>query len=126
MDMNKLTLKSQEALARAAELATASNHQVIAPEHLMKALMSDPAGVVFGLVQKLGATPRVLQDRVDVALSNMPKVYSSGGQARMSQDLSRVLEKAFKEAEQLKDDYVSAEHLLLALVDAAPSLKPIF
>jgi ATP-dependent Clp protease ATP-binding subunit ClpB len=126
MDMNKLTLKSQEALARAAELATASNHQVIAPEHLLKALMSDPAGVVFGLIQKLGATPRVLQDRVDVALSKMPKVYSSGGQARMSQDLSRVLDKAFKDAEQLKDDYVSAEHLLLALVDAAPSLKPIF
>ncbi len=72
MDMNKLTLKSQEALARAAELATASNHQVIAPEHLLKALMSDPAGVVFGLIQKLGATPRVLQDRVDVALSRMP------------------------------------------------------
>jgi ATP-dependent Clp protease ATP-binding subunit ClpB len=126
MDMNKLTLKSQEALARAAELATASNHQVIAPEHLMKALLSDPAGVVFGLIQKLGATPRVLQDRVDVALSTMPKVYSSGAQARMSPDLSRVLERAFKEAEQLKDDYVSAEHLLLALVDAAPSLKKLF
>jgi ATP-dependent Clp protease ATP-binding subunit ClpB len=126
MDMNKLTLKSQEALARAAELATASNHQVIAPEHLMKALMSDPAGVVFGLIQKLGATPRVLQDRVDVALSRMPKVYSSGAQARMSPELSRVLEKAFTEAEQLKDDYVSAEHLLLALVDAAPGLKPVF
>ena len=126
MDMNKLTLKSQEALARAAELATAGNHQVIAPEHLMKALMSDPAGVVFGLIQKLGATPRVLQDRVDVALSRMPKVYSSGAQARMSPELSRVLEKAFTEAEQLKDDYVSAEHLLLALVDAAPGLKPVF
>jgi ATP-dependent Clp protease ATP-binding subunit ClpB len=126
MDMNKLTLKSQEALARAAELATAGNHQVIAPEHLMKALMSDPAGVVFGLIQKLGATPRVLQDRVDVALSRMPKVYSSDAQARMSPELSRVLDKAFKEAEQLKDDYVSAEHLMLALVDAAPGLKPIF
>ncbi|CAN5898913.1 ATP-dependent chaperone ClpB [soil metagenome] len=126
MDMNKLTLKSQEALSRSAELATASNHQVIAPEHLMKALLSDPAGVVFGLIQKLGATPRVLQDRVDVALSAMPKVYSTGAQARMSQDLSRVLERAFKEAEQLKDDYVSAEHLMLALVDAAPSLNKLF
>ncbi len=126
MDMNKLTHKSQEALARAAELATANNHQVIAPEHLMKALVSDPAGVVFGLVQKLGVTPKVLQDRVDDALSRMPKVYSSGGQARMSQDLSRVLEKAFHEAEQLTDDYVSAEHLLLALVDGAAGLKKMF
>ena len=126
MDVNKLTHKSQEALARAGELASAGNHQAIAPEHLLKSLLSDPAGVVFGLVQKLGVTPRVLSDRVDLALARIPKVYSSDGQARISHDLSRVLDQAFKEAEQLKDEYVSAEHLLLALVDSAGSLKGLF
>ncbi|HEX2054619.1 MAG TPA: Clp protease N-terminal domain-containing protein, partial [Actinomycetota bacterium] len=126
MDVNKLTHKSQEALARAGELASASNHQAIAPEHLLKSLLSDPAGVVFGLVQKLGVTPRVLADRVDLALSRIPKAYSSDAQARISQDLSRVLDRAFKEAEQLKDEYVSAEHLLVALVESAGSLKALF
>ena len=77
MDMNKLTHKSQEALARAAELASAGNHQAIAPEHLLKSLLSDPAGVVFGLIQKLGVTPRLMGDRVDNALARVPKVYSS-------------------------------------------------
>ena len=126
MDVNKLTHKSQEALARAGELASAGNHPAIAPEHLMKALLSDPSGVVFGLIQKLGVMPRLLSDRVDQELARIPKVYSGDAQARISQDLSRVLDRAFKEAEQLKDDYVSAEHLLLALVDAAPSLKALF
>ena len=126
MDMNKLTLKSQEALAAASRLATDNNHQAIGPEHLLKALASDPSGVVFGLVQKLGATPRILNDRVDEVLSRIPKVYSSGAQAHLSPELSRVLDRAFQEAAQLKDDYVSAEHLLMALVDSAPSLKPLF
>ena len=126
MDMNKLTLKSQEALAAASKLASESNHQAIGPEHLLKALASDASGVVFGLMQKLGVTPRVLNDRVDDALSRIPKVYSSGGQAHVSPELSKVLEKAFEEAKRLKDDYVSAEHLLMALVDSAPGLKPLF
>ena len=78
MDMNKLTLKSQEALAAAAKLAAGSNHQAIGPEHLLKALASDPGGLVFGLMQKLGVAPRTLNDRVDELLARIPKVYGSG------------------------------------------------
>ena len=126
MDLNKLTIKSQEALAAAQKLATESNHQAIAPEHLFRALMSQPEGVVFGLMQTLGAQPRMVINRLEDLLSRFPKVYLSGGEARVSPDLSRVLDRAFKEAEQLKDDYVSAEHLLLALVETAPALAPVF
>ncbi|MEX2588225.1 MAG: ATP-dependent chaperone ClpB [Actinomycetota bacterium] len=126
MDANKLTIKSQEALAASGQIATDNNHQSTGPEHLFKALLAEPSGVVFGVLQKLGATPRVVLNRIDDALERIPKVYTSGGQAHMSQELSRVLDKAFKEAEQLKDDYVSTEHLLLGLVAEAPSLKAIF
>jgi ATP-dependent Clp protease ATP-binding subunit ClpB len=126
MDLNKLTIKSQEALAAAQKLATESNHQAIAPEHLFRALMSQPDGVVFGLMQTLGAQPRMVINRLEDLLSRIPKVYLTGADARISPDLSRVLDRAFKEAEQLKDDYVSAEHLLLALVETAPVLAPVF
>ncbi|MDQ4149524.1 MAG: ATP-dependent chaperone ClpB [Actinomycetota bacterium] len=126
MDLNKLTIKSQEALAAAQKLAADSNHQTIAPEHLFRALMSQPDGVVFGLLQKLGAQPRLVVDRVDDLLSRIPKVYATGAEPRLSPELGRVLDRAFTEAEQLKDDYVSAEHLLLALVEQASSLAPLF
>ncbi|MBW3590512.1 MAG: ATP-dependent chaperone ClpB [Actinobacteria bacterium] len=126
MDANKLTIKSQGALAASAQIATDNNHQAAGPEHLFKALLAEPSGVVFGVLQKLDAAPRVVLNRLDDALERIPKVYTSGGPAHMSQELSRVMDKAFAEAEQLKDDYVSTEHLLLGLVAAAPSLKPIF
>ena len=117
MDLNKLTLKSQEALAAAQRLASDHNHQVIEPEHLLHALLSQPEGVVFGVVQRLGAVPTTLRDRVDELLSRIPQVYGGEDQARIGPALSKVLDKAFHEAQGLKDEYVSTEHLLLALVE---------
>jgi ATP-dependent Clp protease ATP-binding subunit ClpB len=123
MDLNKLTRRSQEALAAAQRLASDRNHQVIEPEHLLHALLSASDGVVFGVVQRLGATPTTLRDRVDELLSRIPQVYgggeAGGSEARIGPALSRVLERAFKEAEGLKDEYVSTEHLLLGLVETA-------
>src|SRR5579862_4116067 len=121
MDLNKLTRRSQEALAAAQRLASDHNHQVIEPEHLFHALLSQSDGVVFGLVQRLGAVPTTLRDRVDELLSRIPQVYGGGEQARVGPALSRVLDRAFKEAEGLKDEYVSTEHLLLGLVETAGS-----
>ncbi|MFN2590816.1 MAG: Clp protease N-terminal domain-containing protein, partial [Actinomycetota bacterium] len=75
MDLNKLTMKSQEALRAAQEQAAARNHQTIEPAHLLFALLSDPEGVVYPVLQRLGQSPRALRDRVEELLDRMPKVY---------------------------------------------------
>jgi ATP-dependent Clp protease ATP-binding subunit ClpB len=121
LDLNKLTRRSQEALAGAQQLASDRNHQVIEPEHLLHALLSQSDGVVFGVVQRLGAVPTMLRERVDELLGHIPQVYGGTDQGRIGAALSKVLERAFQEAEGLKDEYVSTEHLLLALVETAGS-----
>ncbi|HEX9375498.1 MAG TPA: ATP-dependent chaperone ClpB [Actinomycetota bacterium] len=118
MDLNKLTMKSRAALEAASAQAGARNHQNIEPEHVLFALLSDPEGVPYPLLHAMGLSPRALRDRVDEALDRMPKVYGpSGSEAQLSPATRRVLERAFAEAEQLTDEYVSTEHLLLAMID---------
>ncbi|HEY8202795.1 MAG TPA: Clp protease N-terminal domain-containing protein, partial [Actinomycetota bacterium] len=117
MDLNKLTIKSQEALAAAQQLAGARNHQTIEPEHLLSSMLSQSGGVVLSLVQRLGTAPAVLRNRVEDALEAIPKVYAGRDPARIGPALSRVLDRAFEEASKLGDEYVSTEHLLLALVE---------
>jgi ATP-dependent Clp protease ATP-binding subunit ClpB len=116
MDINKLTLKSQEALASAQKLAGELNHQQVETAHLLAALIGEPEGVVYPILQKLGVSPRTLRARLDEALERVPKVF---GQVEiyLSQGLRSLLERAFAEAETLGDAYVSTEHLLLALLD---------
>ncbi|HYG72113.1 MAG TPA: ATP-dependent chaperone ClpB, partial [Actinomycetota bacterium] len=119
MDANKLTMKSQAALEGARQQAIARNHQAIEPEHLLFALLSDPEGVVYPLLHAVGAAPKPLRDQVDAALDRLPKVFAQGGEAevRISAALGSVLDGAFREAEALTDEYVSTEHLLLALLE---------
>ncbi|HET7236832.1 MAG TPA: ATP-dependent chaperone ClpB [Actinomycetota bacterium] len=119
MDPNKLTIKSQAALDGAHQQALARNQQAIEPEHLLFALLSDPEGVVFPLLHQLGVAPKPLRDRVDAALDRLPKVYAPGAEVRISPALGTVLETAFREAEALTDEYVSTEHLLLALLEGS-------
>jgi ATP-dependent Clp protease ATP-binding subunit ClpB len=114
----KFTRKSQEALAAAKALAEQRDQQAIEPEHLLYALLSDPEGVVFPVVQRLGMSPRTLRDRVDELIQRLPKVYGARSEAGASQALVKVLDDAEKEAEALKDDYTSTEHLLIALAQA--------
>jgi ATP-dependent Clp protease ATP-binding subunit ClpB len=118
MDLNKLTLKSQAALEAAREQAVARNHQVIEPEHILFALFADPESVIYPLLHQLGVEPRPLRDRVDEALDRVPKVYAQGAsQVGLSPAAVSMLERAFREAETLTDEYVSTEHLLLAMLD---------
>jgi ATP-dependent Clp protease ATP-binding subunit ClpB len=119
MDANKLTMKSQAALEGARQQAVARNHQAIEPEHLLFALLSDAEGVVYPLLHAVGAAPKPLRDAVDAALDRLPKVFAQGGAAevRISPALATVLDAAFREAEALTDEYVSTEHLLLALLE---------
>src|SRR5919199_6347019 len=116
MDINKLTLKSQDALAEAQRLAGELNHQQVETAHLLKALLSQPEGVVYPLLQKLSVSPGALGARLDGVLERLPKVYGQV-ETYLSPPLRSVLERAFAEAEGLGDAYVSTEHLLLALMD---------
>jgi len=117
MDPNKLTMKSQAALEGARQQASARNHQAIEPEHLLFALLSDPEGVVYPLLHDLGVAPKPLRDAVDAALDGLPNVYAQGSEARISPALGATLDAAFREAEALTDEYVSTEHLFLALLE---------
>ena len=117
MDLNKLTLKSQEALASAQSFAQERNHQQVEPAHLLAALLAQPEGVVFPLLQKLEASPRSLGNRLEAVLERLPRVYG-GVEIYLSAAIRSTLEGAFREAEALGDAYVSTEHLLLALLEA--------
>ncbi|HXY73341.1 MAG TPA: Clp protease N-terminal domain-containing protein, partial [Actinomycetota bacterium] len=116
MDPNKLTLKSQEALRQGQELAAARNHAQVEPAHLLAALLSDPEGVVYPLLHRLGQSPRALRDKANELLDRLPKVYG-GQEVGLSPATRDVLERAFTEAAALTDEYVSTEHLFLALME---------
>ena len=115
MQLDKLTIKSQEALSEAQSQAGGRGHGTIEPAHLLGALLAQPEGATVPVLQKLGASLEALQNELEALLSRAPKVSGAGAQARMSEGLSRALERAFDEAAQLKDEYVSTEHLLLGI-----------
>jgi ATP-dependent Clp protease ATP-binding subunit ClpB len=117
MDPNRLTLKSQAALSTAQELARDRNQQLVEPAHLLYALLSDPEGVVYPLLQKLGQSPKALRDRVEEQLDRIPKVYGFSQDLYLSQPTRQLIDRAFAEASELTDEYVSTEHLLLAMVE---------
>jgi ATP-dependent Clp protease ATP-binding subunit ClpB len=123
MDLDKLTMKSQAALQEAQQQAAARNHQTIEPEHVLFGLLSDPDGIVYPLLHQAGADPVRLRQRVDEALERLPKVYAGGaaGEVRISPATGRLLEAAGREAEALTDQYISTEHLLLAMLAAGDS-----
>ena len=119
MDLTKLTLKSQAALESAVEDARRRNQQAVEPEHILFALLSDPEGVVYPLLHNLGISPRQLRDRVEDALHRLPRVYSQGGEVRLSARSAQLLERASAIAGEMTDEYVSTEHLLLAMLDGS-------
>ncbi len=119
MDLNKLTLKSREALTGAQREASERNHQEVSPEHLLLALVSDPEGVIYPLLHALGLSPRALRDPLEERLTRAPKVYGPDEEVTLSRSTRHVLERAFTEAAALTDDYVSTEHLLLAMLEGA-------
>jgi ATP-dependent Clp protease ATP-binding subunit ClpB len=118
MNLNKFTEKAQEAVLSAQSLAEEANHSQIEPEHLLAALLAQENGVVPQVVESLGISAAQLAARVNQVLSSKPKVYGTASQLGLSPALSRVLNRAEKEAGQMRDEYVSTEHLLMALADA--------
>ncbi len=124
MDINKLTLKSQDALGAGQRLAQEGNHQQVEPVHLARALLGQGDGVVLPLLQRLGATPAAVRARLDGLLDGLPKVYGRV-ETYLSPALRDALERAFAEAEGLGDAYVSTEHLFLALLEGGDDVAAV-
>jgi ATP-dependent Clp protease ATP-binding subunit ClpB len=114
---DRLTVKSQEAVQAAGGDAAENGNPEVLPLHLMAALLEDREGVVIPVLEKVGVPVEQLLSGVNAAIAKLPKVQG-GGQPGMSAALQKVLEQGFKEAENFKDEYVSTEHLLLALSKA--------
>jgi len=120
MDMNRLTQRSQEALLDAQTGALGFGHPEADGEHLLLALLDQPEGLVPRLLAHAGADPETLRAVVEADLGRRPRVSGPGvapGQVSVTQRLSRLLDSAEREAKRLKDEYVSVEHLLIALLD---------
>ncbi|MBU4425950.1 MAG: AAA family ATPase, partial [Proteobacteria bacterium] len=116
MRFDKFTLKAQEVIQTSQQLAERFNHQQIEPEHLVIAILEQTEGVIPSLLGKIGVDQRRLMESFEAALEKTPRVSGSGvGQAYISPRSKAVLDKAFAEAEQMKDEFVSLEHILLAV-----------
>jgi ATP-dependent Clp protease ATP-binding subunit ClpB len=116
LDPNKFTRKTGEALQSAQSLARERNHSQVTPAHLLAALVSQPEGVVLPVLERLGVAAKTVRDRVDDALAAQPQVYgATAQQAQLSQDAYHMLEAADRERDGLGDDYLSTEHVLLAM-----------
>ncbi|HEY3568156.1 MAG TPA: ATP-dependent chaperone ClpB [Thermoanaerobaculia bacterium] len=124
MDINKLTQKSQEALQSAQTKALRYGHQEVDGEHLLLALLEQPEGLVPRLLARMEAPTEALKAEVERELSRRPKVSGPGAEAGkiyLTQRLQQILIRAEDEAKRLKDEYVSVEHLLLAMVEEGSS-----
>jgi len=113
MRIDQFTVKAQEAIQAGQALARRAGNPQFEPEHLALALLAQEQGVVPAIVQRIGAEPQLLKDRLEEAVAKLPKV-SGGEGATLSQRLLKLFDKAEDEAKSLKDEYVSSEHLLLA------------
>ena len=113
----KLTVKAQESMQHASTMAGEHGNPEILPLHLLAALMEDKEGICVPVLEKVGVPVEQLLAGVNSAIEKLPKVQG-GSQPGMSGGLQKVLDQAFKEAENFKDEYVSTEHLLLALTKA--------
>ncbi len=114
MRFDKFTVKAQEAVQAAQSLADQQNHQAVEPEHLLLALIQQQEGVVGPLLAKLGARPDAIRRQVEEELRKLPQVRGAEGQY-VSPRLKETFERAWAEVERLKDEYCSAEHLLIGL-----------
>jgi ATP-dependent Clp protease ATP-binding subunit ClpB len=114
----KFTVKSQEAVQAASQLAAEHGNPEILPLHLLAALVEDKDGIIVPVLEKIGVPAAQLQAKIQDALSKLPKVSGGAAQPGASATLNKVFEQAFKEADNFKDEYVSTEHLLLALANA--------
>ena len=117
MNLQKFTQKAQEAIVQAQTLAGDYSHSQIEPQHLLLALLTQEGGVVPQIIQRIGVSPTSLQSEREENLAGRARAYGTTMQVGLSRALQEVLRQAEKEADAMRDEYVSTEHLLLALTD---------
>src|SRR5918997_6181225 len=115
MRLDKFTLRGQEAIQSAIELAERNQHQKVEPEHLLIAMLEQPEGIVRPVLGKLGANVAVILNDTQAAVARFPRVQ--GGQQYFSPRLSQIFTASEKRAKEMQDEYISTEHLLLAIVE---------
>lgn len=116
MQFDKFTIKSQELIQNGQASASKHNNPQIEPEHLLSAMLNKPEGIAGSMLKKLGVSPDVVAKETAIAIDKLPKV-SQTGDVSISQRTKTVLDAAFTEAAKMKDQYVSIEHILLAILD---------
>jgi len=114
---DKLTVKAQEAVQRASEAASERGNPELLPVHVLAALLEDREGIIAPVLEKIGVGPQAILAQVNQALERLPRVSGAAAQPTLSPSAQQLLNQAFKEADNFKDDYVSTEHLLLAMSD---------
>ena len=117
MRFDKFTLKAQEVIQNSQEIASRKGHQQIEPEHLLHALLEQKEGVIPSLFGKIGVSEDAVLHELIQTLDQLPKVSGAGGDAYISPRSKVVLDQALKEAGQMRDEYVSVEHILLAIIE---------
>src|ERR1700704_1776328 len=113
MRLDRFTLRGQEAIQTAIELAEQNQNQQVEPEHLLAVMLEQPEGIVRPLLGKLSVNVTVVANDIQAAIARFPRVQ--GGQQYISPRLTQVFAAAQKQAERMQDDFVSTEHLLLAI-----------
>ena len=122
MQFDKLTIKSQEAIQAAQQLAQNNNNQEIRTAHLIKAILEQPEAVVVPVLQKMGADPSMVLMETGKLIGNLPQVSGGGaGQAYLSNELRKTIDNSFNTASQMQDDFVSQEHLFLTILQDGKS-----
>ncbi len=115
-NLNKLTVKAQDTVQNAVEIAQNYNNQIVEPEHILAAMLQDPDNISNSIIQKTGTNINLLKIKIGELLEKLPKVTGAGiGNQQLSANTGKMFDAASSEAKKLKDEYVSTEHLLVAL-----------
>ncbi len=125
MKMEKFTLKAQEAIGQAVKIAEGFNHQQVDCEHLLQSLLKQADTIVPEVLEKCSLAVFPLLTKIEQNLDSRPKLYGQAVNVHLSARLNQALEKAQTEASNLKDEYISCEHLLLGILEFLPELLPI-
>ncbi|MFW6377952.1 MAG: ATP-dependent chaperone ClpB [Bacillota bacterium] len=127
MKMDDFTRRAQEQLATAQQIATDNNNQEIYPPHLLKAMLEEDQGITQPILEQLGLNLEQLNKDCQKLITQLPEVYSSdSNQIYMSRDMQNVLQQSRQEAKKLNDDYISTEHILIALVNSNTKTAKLF
>src|SRR6202163_2387597 len=121
MNFNKLTVKAQEAVVEAQNLARGAGNPEVTPEHLLVALLRQEGGIVAPILNKLGLNPPAIEAEVASEIAKYSKVGGESAEPQVSAALRKIFDAAFKSADDFKDEYVSTEHFLLAIAQAKQS-----